>query len=169
MNRAFLQRNIAQSIRLLRRKSVNATVLRHKHQIFELPARVAEREIFLLKYACAACNHDNEEILLASMFQTNLVMVNCSNCGGRHALAEQLDWYREIASQNPLLIEELRNEGKLADGLVVADFETKLKESKDKKKLMLEDEATDYVAVAYNEDTAVAEAKVSLLLITDQN
>ena len=34
---------------------------------------------------------------------------------------------------------------------------------------MLEDEATDYVAVAYNEDTAVAEAKVSLLLITDQN
>ena len=83
--------------------------------------------------------------------------------------AEQLDWYREIASQNPLLIEELRSEGKLADGLVVADFETNLKESKDKKKLMLEDEATDYVAVAYNEDTAVAEAKVSLLLITDQN
>ena len=87
MNRALLQRNLAQTIRLLRRKSVSQlTVSRQKHQIFELPARVAEREIFLLKYACAACEHGNEEILLASMFQTNLVMVNCSNCGGRHAL-----------------------------------------------------------------------------------
>ena len=154
--------------RVLRTTTIVRIARRYPHQqIFELPARLAEREIFLLKYGCVSCQGQNEEILLAAMFQTNLVMVNCSHCAARYCMADQLEWYQEIASQNPALIHELEKEGKLAQGLVVADFETKIKESQDKQKLMKLDEATNFVAVAYNEDTAVAEAKVTLLLIQE--
>ena len=38
------------------------------------------------------------------------------------------------------MIQELEKEGKLAEGLVVADFETKMAESLDKQKLMKMDE-----------------------------
>ena len=84
-------------------------------------------------------------------------------------MADQLEWYRDIASQNPALIEELRKEGKIAPGLVVADFETQMKESLDKQELMKDVDATKFVAVAYNQDTANAEAPITLLLIEDQN
>ena len=164
MFRSLVQR----VLRTATTKSLVCIPCRHPHQqIFELPARLAEREIFLLKYGCVSCKGENEEILLAAMFQSNLVMVNCSHCAARYCMADQLEWYQEIATQNPALIQELEKEGKIAPGLIVADFETQIRESLDKQKLMKLDDATNFVAVAYNDDTAVAEAKVTLLLIQE--
>ena len=52
--------------RLLRRSTsrIQLIPVRQPHQIFELPARLSEREIFLLKYSCSCCKTKNEEILL---------------------------------------------------------------------------------------------------------
>ena len=85
-------------------------------------------------------------------------MVNCSSCDARYCLAEQLEWYQEIASQNPAMIQELEKEGKLAEGLVVADFETKMAESRDKQKLMQMDEGN--MGLLYNTSSALTDAPI---------
>ena len=82
-------------------------------------------------------------------------------------MADQLEWFSEIASQNPAMMSELEKEGRLAHGLITADFETNLKESKAMKKIMKRDDAPDMIGIGYHESATTKKAKVTLLVLED--
>ena len=63
---------------------------------------------------------------------------------------------------------ELEKEGKLAHGLITADFETKVTESKELKKIMKREDATDMIGIAYHDSATTNKAEVTLLKLEDQ-
>ena len=65
------------------------------------------------------------------------------------------------------MMNELEKEGRLAHGLITADFETNLKESKAMKKIMKRDDAPDMIGIGYHESATTKKAKVTLLVLED--
>ena len=63
---------------------------------------------------------------------------------------------------------ELEKEGKLAHGLITADFETKVTESEELKKIMKREDATEMIGIAYHDSATTNKANVTLLKLEDQ-
>ena len=78
-------------------------------KIYRNPSFAGDRNLILLQYDCSQCTASNSEILLSEMYQNNLVMVECTECATRYALAEQLQWFRDICSKNPQLLQGMVN------------------------------------------------------------
>ena len=114
----------------------------------------------------------NAHLENATHFNANILMytdkyVPSQQLSTPYCLADQLEWFSEIASQNPAMMSELEKEGRLAHGLITADFETNMKESKAMKKIMKRDDAPDMIGIGYHESATTKKAKVTLLVLED--
>lgn len=119
--------------------------VRSKSKILQTADFSKLRDIVLLEYTCSKCSSSNFEMLLQSMYASNLVITKCSNCATKFCLGDQLEWFKEIALKNPDLIQVLIKSGELIEGSVTLDFESKMTERAENRKILKEKEATDYI------------------------
>ena len=142
--------------------------MRSKSKILQTADFSKLRDIVLLEYNCSKCGSSNFEMLLQSMYVQNLVITKCSNCATKFCLGDQLEWFREIAVKNPQLIQVLIKNGDLIQGSVTLDFESKLNESAENRKILEQADATDYIGFDFQEENKTNKASVNLLRLFDQ-
>ena len=142
--------------------------MRSKSKILQTADFSNLRDIVLLKYTCSKCNSSNFELILQSMYQSNLVITKCSNCATKFCLGDQLEWFREIAKKNPDLIQILVENGDLIQGSVTLDFESKLTESAETRKILKEKDATNYIGFDLQDSNKKTETPVNLLRLFDE-
>ena len=108
-------------------------------------------------------------MLLQSMYASNLVITKCSNCATKFCLGDQLEWFKEIALKNPDLIQVLIKSGDLIEGSVTLDFESKMTERAENRKILKEKEATDYIGFDLQATKKNNTNAVNLLRLFDES